>query len=41
MEGIMPKLEIKFIGLRIAAEGVGAMWAAVIVLLAVLLLSRF
>ena len=37
----MSKLEIKFIGLRIAAEGIGATWAAVIVLLAVLLLARF
>jgi hypothetical protein len=37
----MSKLEIKFIGLRIAAEGLGATWAAVIVLLAILLLSRF
>jgi hypothetical protein len=37
----MSKLEIKFIGLKIAAEGVGATWAAVIILLAILLLSRF
>jgi hypothetical protein len=37
----MSKLEIKFIGLRIADEGVGAIWAAVIVLLAILLLSKF
>jgi hypothetical protein len=37
----MSKLEIKFIGLRIAAEGLAAAWAAVIVLLAILLLSRF
>jgi len=37
----MSKLEIKFIGLRVAAEGVGATWAAVIVLLAIMLFLRF
>jgi hypothetical protein len=36
----MSKLEIKFIGLRIVAEGIGATWAAVIVLLAILLMSK-
>ena len=41
VEGIMLKLEIKFIGLKVAAQGVGATWAAVIVMIVTLLVTRF
>lgn len=37
----MSKLEINFIGLRISAQGVVAIGAAMIIVLSILLLPRF